>query len=140
MACSGHLRRGRDDRFSRHLDSSGLAAEADTPGAQRRLGRRVAKPGQCAGVTSIRRAHAGGVDKPTTQKGKTMRATRGRAGQAATSTENGAAADASAPTHQRMRAVVRHEYGSANVVRVEEIDRPTISADEVLIRVHAAGM
>lgn len=39
-----------------------------------------------------------------------------------------------------MQAVVRHEYGSADVLRVEEIDRPTISADEVLIRVHAAGM
>ena len=69
-----------------------------------------------------------------------MRATRGRAGQAATSTENGAEADASAPPQQRMQAIVRHEYGSADVLRVEEIDRPTISADEVLIRVHAAGM
>ena len=69
-----------------------------------------------------------------------MRATRGRAGQAATSTENGAEADASAPPQQRMQAVVRHEYGSADVLRVEEIDRPTIEADEVLIRVHTAGM
>jgi NADPH:quinone reductase-like Zn-dependent oxidoreductase len=39
-----------------------------------------------------------------------------------------------------MLAIVRHEYGSADVVRVEEMDRPTIDADEVLIRVHAAGM
>jgi NADPH:quinone reductase-like Zn-dependent oxidoreductase len=39
-----------------------------------------------------------------------------------------------------MQAIVRHEYGSADVLRVEEIDRPTISADEVLIRVHTAGM
>ena len=53
---------------------------------------------------------------------------------------NGAEAAASAPPQQRMQAIVRHEYGSADVLRVEEIDRPTISADEVLIRVHAAGM
>ena len=52
----------------------------------------------------------------------------------------GADAAASAPPPQRMRAVVQHEYGSADVLRVEEIDRPTISADEVLIRVHAAGL
>ena len=69
-----------------------------------------------------------------------MRATRGRAGSAATPTGNGAEADASAPPQQQMQAIVRHEYGSADVVRVEEMDRPTISADEVLIRVHAAGM
>jgi NADPH:quinone reductase-like Zn-dependent oxidoreductase len=56
------------------------------------------------------------------------------------STENDAEADASASPQQRMRAIVRHEYGSADVLRVEEIDRPTISADEVLIRVHTAGM
>jgi NADPH:quinone reductase-like Zn-dependent oxidoreductase len=40
----------------------------------------------------------------------------------------------------KMRAVVHREYGSADVLRVEEIERPTIDADEVLIRVHAAGL
>jgi NADPH:quinone reductase-like Zn-dependent oxidoreductase len=69
-----------------------------------------------------------------------MRATRGRAGRVATVSENGAEADASAPAQQRMQAIVRHEYGSADVLRVEEIDRPTIEANEVLIRVHAAGL
>jgi NADPH:quinone reductase-like Zn-dependent oxidoreductase len=69
-----------------------------------------------------------------------MRATRGRAGRAATVPENGAEADASAPPQQRMQAIVQHQYCSADVLRVEEIDRPTISADEVLIRVHAAGL
>jgi NADPH:quinone reductase-like Zn-dependent oxidoreductase len=53
---------------------------------------------------------------------------------------NGADADGSAPPQQRMRAVVQHDYGSADVLRVEEIDRPTIRDDEVLIRVHAAGL
>ncbi len=67
-----------------------------------------------------------------------MKPTTGRAGPAATLPGNGAEAVASPP--QRMRAVVQHEYGSADVLRVAEIDRPTIRADEVLIRVHAAGL
>ena len=40
----------------------------------------------------------------------------------------------------RMRAIVQTEYGSADVLRVAEIDRPAIAADEVLVRVHAAGL
>ena len=39
-----------------------------------------------------------------------------------------------------MQAIVQHEYGSADVLRVEQIDRPSIRSDEVLIRVHAAGL
>lgn len=39
-----------------------------------------------------------------------------------------------------MRAIVQHAYGPAEVLRVEEIDRPRIGADEVLVRVHAAGL
>ncbi|SES47859.1 NAD(P)-dependent alcohol dehydrogenase [Actinokineospora terrae] len=40
-----------------------------------------------------------------------------------------------------MRAVVQDEYGEAHdVLRVAEIDPPTIGADEVLLRVHAAGV
>jgi NADPH:quinone reductase-like Zn-dependent oxidoreductase len=69
-----------------------------------------------------------------------MKATTGRAGRAATPAADGAEAAASASPPQRMQAIVRHKYGSADVIRVEEIDRPTIGADEVLIRVHAAGL
>ena len=69
-----------------------------------------------------------------------MGPTSSRAGQTATPAVDGAKAAASVPQRQRMQAIVRHQYGSADVLRVEEIDRPTISPDEVLIRVHAAGM
>jgi NADPH:quinone reductase-like Zn-dependent oxidoreductase len=40
----------------------------------------------------------------------------------------------------RMRAIVQDAYGSVDVLRPAEIDRPDISADEVLVRVRAAGM
>jgi NADPH:quinone reductase-like Zn-dependent oxidoreductase len=69
-----------------------------------------------------------------------MRATTGRTNPAGTLVGNGGDANGSAPPQQRMQAVVRHEYGSADVLRVEEIDRPTIKSDEVLIHVHAAGL
>jgi NADPH:quinone reductase-like Zn-dependent oxidoreductase len=69
-----------------------------------------------------------------------MRETTDRVGQAATLAGSGAEAAASMPPQQRMQAIVQHEYGSADVLRVEEIDRPTIRPDEVLIRVHAAGL
>src|SRR3954468_21927901 len=41
-----------------------------------------------------------------------------------------------------MRAMVQDEYGPApeDVLRVEEIDRPVIGEDEVLVRVHAASV
>jgi NADPH:quinone reductase-like Zn-dependent oxidoreductase len=39
-----------------------------------------------------------------------------------------------------MRAIVQDEYGEADVLRLEEIDRPAIGDDEVLVRVHAAGV
>ncbi|MCP3916293.1 MAG: NAD(P)-dependent alcohol dehydrogenase [bacterium] len=39
-----------------------------------------------------------------------------------------------------MRAVVQYRYGSADVLAVEEIARPEIGDDEVLVRVHAAGL
>jgi NADPH:quinone reductase-like Zn-dependent oxidoreductase len=41
---------------------------------------------------------------------------------------------------ETMQAIVQAEYGSADVLRLEEIDRPTIAEDEVLVRVHAAGL
>jgi NADPH:quinone reductase-like Zn-dependent oxidoreductase len=41
---------------------------------------------------------------------------------------------------QTMTAIVQSEYGSADVLHVREIERPTIGDDEVLVRVHAAGL
>jgi NADPH:quinone reductase-like Zn-dependent oxidoreductase len=38
-----------------------------------------------------------------------------------------------------MQAIVQTEYGSADVLRVAEIERPEIGAGEVLLRVRAAG-
>jgi NADPH:quinone reductase-like Zn-dependent oxidoreductase len=69
-----------------------------------------------------------------------MKATKGRTGPAATPAPNGAEAAASAPRQRQMQAIVQDEYGSADVLRVEQIDRPSIGADEVLIRVRAAGL
>ncbi|WP_290116122.1 NAD(P)-dependent alcohol dehydrogenase [Actinomadura sp. DC4] len=39
-----------------------------------------------------------------------------------------------------MRAVTYDTYGSADVLRLERVDRPPIAGDEVLIRVRAAGL
>jgi len=39
-----------------------------------------------------------------------------------------------------MRAIVQHAYGSADVLHVEQTDRPVAEDDEVLVRVHAAGL
>lgn len=39
-----------------------------------------------------------------------------------------------------MQAIVQRTYGSADVLHLEEIERPTIGNDEVLVRVHAAGL
>ena len=39
-----------------------------------------------------------------------------------------------------MRAVVQKSYGGADVLHLAQIDRPRINADEVLVRVHAAGL
>jgi NADPH:quinone reductase-like Zn-dependent oxidoreductase len=43
-------------------------------------------------------------------------------------------------TDDLMRAVVRHTYGDADVLRVSRVARPTIGDREVLVRVHAAGL
>jgi NADPH:quinone reductase-like Zn-dependent oxidoreductase len=69
-----------------------------------------------------------------------MKATTGTTGQAATRIENGDETASPAPRRQRMRAIVQAEYGPADVLRVGEVERPTIAADEVLVRVHAAGL
>lgn len=39
-----------------------------------------------------------------------------------------------------MRAIVQRTYGSADDLTIEQVDRPAIAADEVLIEVNAAGV
>jgi NADPH:quinone reductase-like Zn-dependent oxidoreductase len=43
-------------------------------------------------------------------------------------------------TPDTMRAIVQDRYGEVDELRLEQTARPEIAADEVLIRVHAAGM
>lgn len=52
----------------------------------------------------------------------------------------GLASQSSEPRHGVMRAIVQDAYGSREVFRLAEIDRPQIAADEVLVQVSAAGM
>ena len=45
------------------------------------------------------------------------------------------------PVVGKMRAIVQDQYGeTADVLRLEEIERPQISDDDVLIRVQAASV
>ena len=39
-----------------------------------------------------------------------------------------------------MKAIVRYKYGSPDVLELRDIDKPEITDDEVLLRVHAAGV
>ena len=39
-----------------------------------------------------------------------------------------------------MKAIVRDRYGSPDVLELREIDRPVNGDDDVLVRVHAAGV
>jgi len=39
-----------------------------------------------------------------------------------------------------MKALVRHRYGGPGVVRVEEVERPALEDDRVLVRVHASSL
>ena len=39
-----------------------------------------------------------------------------------------------------MKAMVRDAYGSADVLELRDIDIPEVADDEVLVRVHAAGV
>ena len=41
---------------------------------------------------------------------------------------------------ERMKAIVRDTYGSADGLQLRDIDTPGIADDEVFIRVHAAGV
>ena len=48
--------------------------------------------------------------------------------------------DRSSGWEKVMRAIVQDTYGSAEVLRLGEIERPEVGDDEVLVRVHAAGL
>jgi NADPH:quinone reductase-like Zn-dependent oxidoreductase len=39
-----------------------------------------------------------------------------------------------------MRAIVQDQYGSADVLHLQEVDKPEVGDDDVLLRVHAAGV
>ena len=39
-----------------------------------------------------------------------------------------------------MRAIVQETYGDADVLRLDTVARPEITENEVLVRVHAAGL
>jgi NADPH:quinone reductase-like Zn-dependent oxidoreductase len=39
-----------------------------------------------------------------------------------------------------MKAIVYHRYGSPDVLKLEEVQKPTPRDDEVLIKVHAASV
>ena len=48
-----------------------------------------------------------------------------------------------APTHDNrhtMRAVVQDGYGTSDVLRIARVSRPAIADDQVLVKVHAAGL
>ena len=45
-----------------------------------------------------------------------------------------------APRERMMQAIVQDSYGSADVLRSAQIERPEIADNEVLVRVHAAGL
>ncbi len=38
-----------------------------------------------------------------------------------------------------MKAIVYQKYGSPDVLELQEIDKPTVTDREVLVRVHAAS-
>jgi NADPH:quinone reductase-like Zn-dependent oxidoreductase len=44
------------------------------------------------------------------------------------------------PAKDTMRAVVQDRYGSADVLRIAQVARPSPGAEQVLLRVHAAGL
>ncbi len=44
------------------------------------------------------------------------------------------------PGTNEMKAIVYHEYGSPDVLKCEEIQKPTPKDDEVLIKVQAASV
>src|SRR5437660_547176 len=45
-----------------------------------------------------------------------------------------------ATTSERMKAVVYHEYGSPDVLRIEEVSKPVPNDNQLLVRVRAASV
>lgn len=41
---------------------------------------------------------------------------------------------------QMMLAIVQDQYGSTNVLKLRDVDKPAVGLDDVLVRVHAAGV
>ena len=39
-----------------------------------------------------------------------------------------------------MKAVVHHSYGSPDVLKLEEVEKPTVTDDGVLVRIHASSV
>jgi len=39
-----------------------------------------------------------------------------------------------------VKAIVCHQYGSPDVLRLQDVDKPTVKDDDVLVRVHAASV
>ena len=39
-----------------------------------------------------------------------------------------------------MKAIFQHKYGSPDDLQLTDIDKPIVSDNEVLVRVHAAGL
>lgn len=39
-----------------------------------------------------------------------------------------------------MKAIVYREYGSPDVLELQEVDKPVVKDDDVLVRVHAASV
>lgn len=39
-----------------------------------------------------------------------------------------------------MKAIVCHQYGSPDVLELQDVDKPTVKDDDVLVRVHAASV
>jgi len=56
------------------------------------------------------------------------------------SKQTAAAQTGPARTERMMQAIVQDSYGSADVLRSAQIERPVIADNEVLVRVHAAGL
>src|SRR5690348_15542671 len=69
-----------------------------------------------------------------------MNATTGTTGRAATPAGSGGEPATPALPGQGMQAIVQDTYGAADVWRVEKIARPEIAGNEVLVKVHAAGL
>ena len=44
------------------------------------------------------------------------------------------------PSGTRMRTIVQDSYGNSDVLRLDDLPRPDIKDDQVLVRVHAAGL